>query len=408
MRGAQKRSKKRWRRKQIAMLYAAPRFEAPLTPLNVRVQRCLVSRGDASKRILLMRLGAYGDILMATPLLASLRKAYPDAYLTWMAGPGEVQAVDANPYIDELIVWDGLYFRHAWRHSQFGAAIGRSLSFWRNLRRRRFDVFISLQPEEWPLLVPASGASQTIGIFNTFARHWGEERNPHYRTRYSQAYSRPELHRIDQYLAVLEALGLPKPTAPQMTMGFTAEDQAAMERFLTEHGIGSSDKVVVLAPLTTWPTKCWPADRYAALGDTLAVQDGCRVVLMGAKSEEQTLSQIAAQMSATAAISAGTLAFRESAALIARAQLLVSGDTGPMHVATAVGTPQVALFGATSPLWYGPRTTHAVSLLHEVPCGPCDKKECTQGGENILRCLKLITVDEALSAAETLLASGRP
>ncbi len=356
----------------------------------------------------MMRLGAYGDILMATPLLASLRQAYPDAYLTWIAGPGEAQAIDASPYLDELIVWDGLYFRHAWRHSQFGTAIGRSLRFWRELRRRRFDVFISLQPEEWPLLLLASGASQTIGIFNTFARHWGEERNPHYQKRYSQAYSRPELHRTDQYLAVLEALGLPKPADPQMTIGFTAEDQTAAERFLSAHGIGASEKVAVLAPLTTWPTKCWPADRYAALGNALAAQHNCRVVLIGAKSEEETLAGIAAQMSASAVISAGALSFRVAAALIARAQLLVSGDTGPMHVATAVETPQLALFGATSPLWYGPRSPHALSLLHEVPCGPCDKKECTQVGENLLRCLTLITVDEALSAAEKLLASGRP
>ena len=389
------------------MPYAAPRFQAPLDPVNFPVSRCMVPRNAASKRILLLRLGAYGDILMATPLLASLRQAYPDAYLTWMVGPGEVQAIDANPHLDELIVWDGLYFRHAWRHSQFGTAIGRSLLFWRELRRRRFDIFVSLQPEEWPLLIPASGASQTVGIFNTFARHWGEARNPHYQKRYSQAYSRPEQHRTDQYLAALEALNLPKPSVPQMIIGFTAEDRTEAERFLAAHGISASDKIVVLAPLTTWPTKCWSADRYAALGNALAAKHNCRVVLIGAKSEQETLAQIAAQMKIPSAISAGTLSFREASALIAHAHLLVSGDTGPMHVAAAVGTPQVALFGATSPLWYGPRTPHAISLLHEVPCGPCDKKECSQAGENHLRCLKLITVDEALAAAERLLAPGR-
>ena len=386
-----------------AALHAPPRFEVPLAPCNLPVSRCSVPREAASRRILIMRLGAYGDILMATPLLAALRAAYPDAYLTWLAGPTENQAIDASPYLDELIVWDGAYIRSAWRHGRIGPALVRSVSLLRGLRRRRYDVFISLQPEEWPLLLRAVGAAQTIGVFNTFARHWGEERNPHYRKLYTQAYSRPELHRIDQYLAVLEAFNLPKPADPRLSIGFTLEDKAAADKFLHAHGIGASDAFVVLAPLTTWPTKCWAADRYAALGDALANEHGCRIVLIGTASEGETLAQIASAMSAPAVVAAGALSFRQSAALIARANLLVSGDTGPMHVAAAVGTPQVALFGATSPLWYGPRTGHAISLLHEVPCGPCDKKECSQAGDDYLRCLKLISADEALMAARRLL-----
>ena len=209
-------------------------------------------------------------------------------------------------------------------------------------------------------------------------------------------------------MAVLEALGLPKPADPQMTMGFTAKDKTAAEGFLQAQNIGPAERFVVLAPLTTWPTKCWPAERYAALGDALAGQHGCRIVLIGARREQETLTQIATAMSAPAAVSAGLLSFREAAALIAQSSLLVSGDTGPMHVAAAVGAPQVALFGATSPLWYGPRSPHAVSLLHEVPCGPCDQKECSQVGDNFLRCLKLISVDEALAAAGKLLAPMLP
>ncbi len=390
-----------------AALHAPPRFEVPLLPCNLTVSRCSVSREAASRRILIMRLGAYGDILMATPLLAALRAAYPNAYLTWLAGPTEYQAIDSNPYLDELIVWDGAYIRSAWRHGRIGPALVRSVSLLRELRRRRYDVFVSLQPEEWPLLLRAAGAAQTIGVFNTFARHWGEERNPHYRKLYTHAYSRPELHRIDQYLAVLEAFDLPKPTDPRLSIGFTQEDQATANGFLEVHGIGASDRFVVLAPLTTWPTKCWAADRYAALADALANEHGCRIVLIGAAKEGDTLAQIASAMSAPAAVAAGSLTFRQSAALIARAKLLVSGDTGPMHAAAAVETPQVALFGATSPFWYGPRTNRAISLLHEVPCGPCDKKECSQVGADYLRCLKLITVDEAQAAAGRLLGAAR-
>lgn len=385
------------------MLHAPPQFQAPLTPCNLPVSRCTTTRESAAQRILIMRLGAYGDILMGTPLLAALRAAYPNAYLTWIAGPTEFQAIDASPYLDELIVWDGAYIRSAWRHGRIGPAVVRSFSLWRELRRRQYDVFVSLQPEEWPLLIKASGAAQTIGIFNTFARHWGEERNPHYQKLYTQAYSRPEQHRIDQYLAVLEAFGLPKPTNPRLTMGYTAGDRTAADTFLETQGISGSDAFVVLAPSTTWPTKCWPADRYAALGDALAKEHGCRIVLIGTADEGKALAQIASAMSVPVVVAAGALTFREAAALIARSCLLVSGDTGPMHVAAALGTPQVALFGATSPAWYGPRTPSAISLLHEVPCGPCDQKECNQVDADYLCCLKLISVEEARAAARQFL-----
>ncbi len=384
-------------------LHAPPQFLTPLVPCNLPVSRCAVSRESASRRILLMRLGGYGDILMGTPLLAALREAYPDAHLTWMAGHSEAQAIDANPYLDEVILWDAPYFRSAWRHARYAAAIRRFLAFRRALRSRRYDAFVSLQPEEWPLLTLVSGAAQTIGVFDTFTRHWGEEHHPHYRRFYKDVYSRPELHRIDQYLAVLEAFRLPEPAAPRLSMGFTSEDEAAAAAFLEERGVGPQDTVAALAPLTTWVTKNWPAERYAALGDRLAKDCGCRVVLLGGSGDQETLTQIASQMSAPAVVSAGTLTFREAAALIHRSHLLVSGDTGPMHVAAAVGTPQVALFGATSPLWYGPRVPHALPLLHPVPCGPCDKLSCSQTGNDYLRCLTLITVDEAQAAAGRLL-----
>lgn len=378
-------------------------FSAPLDPCNLPVSRCSVSREAASRRILLMRLGAFGDIILATPLLASLRSAYPDAYLTWLAGPAEAQAIDANPYIDEVIVWDGAFIRTSWRHTRLVTAASHFAAFWRELHRRPSDVFISLQPEEWPLLIWGSGARQTLGVFDTFARHWGRKHNPHYRRLYSQSYSHPDWHRTDQYLAVLEALGLPKPADLHLTMGYTAEDRTAADAFLTSQGIGESEAFVALAPSTTWPTKCWPADRYAALGDALALDHGCRIVLIGAAGEAGTLTKIAAEMSAPAVVAAGAMSFREAATLIDRARLLVSGDTGPMHVAAALGTPQVALFGATSPAWYGPRTDYAISLLHEVPCGPCDQSKCSQAGDDYLRCLTGISVAEARAAADRLL-----
>jgi len=375
-----------------------PQFVPPLTPCNIVVNRCTAPRASATHRILIMRVGAFGDILMGTPLLAALRSAYPNAHLTWIVEHSQVDAINANPYIDELIVWDGSYWKRMVRLGLYLAWLARALRFQRELRARRYDVFISFQPEEWPLLLRGVGAPTAIGVFDTF-RRYSRARHTSRNTRlYTHAYAHPHLpaHRIDQYLLPLDALGLPSSVPKLMSIGFTSQDRDNVQAFLQRAGCADTEKVIVLAPMTTWPSKCWPAERYAELGDLLGRRAGRKVVLVGAGRERESIAAIAAQMTAPPIVAAGDLSFRRMAALLTRAQLVVSGDTGPMHVAAAVGTPFVALFGPTSAAWYGPQDARGAALSHQ--------KFCPNTGDDHLRCLRLITVDEAWHAAERLLA----
>jgi len=112
---------------------------------------------------------------------------------------------------------------------------------------------------------------------------------------------------------------------------------------------------------------------------------------------------IAAGMTERPAIAAGAMTFRQTAALLDRAALLVSGDTGPMHAAAALDTPYVALFGPTAPEWYGPLAGRGQKLFHPVPCGPCDQKHCPNQGDDFERCMRLLTVDEVSEACLSLL-----
>ncbi len=273
------------------------------------------------------------------------------------------------------------------------------------LRQNQYDIFISFQPEEWPLLVAGVGAPITVGVFDTFRRYYRASKTSRNTRLYTHAYTYPNLpdHRIDQYLLTLQALGLPTDVPRQMSIGYTREDAAHAAQFLSENGVSFAERLIVLAPLTTWPTKCWPLERYAALGDALWKQEGCRIVVIGSAKEREAVQGLARQMGARPLVAAGDLTFRQMAALLDRASLVVSGDTGPMHVATALGIPQIALFGPTSPAWYGPRTGQAISLLHPVPCGPCDQKFCPNTGDDHLLCQRLITVAEALQSAISLL-----
>jgi len=380
-----------------------PRFVAPLAPCNLPVRRCPVGREQASHRILIMRAGAFGDILMGTPLLAALRAAYPDAHITWAAEYAESAAIIANPSVDEVLCWDSAYWKRMVRSLRYAPWLVSALKLKRELRRRRYDVFISLQPEEWPLLLLGAGAPASVGIFDTFKRFYGASRRRHYRRLYTHAFAEPELpdHRVDQYLLTLQALGLPLTDPEPMSVGYTLEDKAAADDFLRSRGLASGQGFVVLAPMTTWPTKCWPADRFVALGDAL-VRRGRRIVFIGSAGERTALEEIAARMEAAPVVMAGDLGFRQAAALLDRAALLVSGDTGPMHVAAALGTPQVALFGATSPSWYGPRSGRALVMARPVPCGPCDRKVC-RNTEDPHLCMRLLSVEEVLENAGILL-----
>lgn len=378
---------------------APPEFVLPLLPQNAPVNRCSVSREAASRRILIMRLGAHGDILMGTPLLTALRAAWPDAHLTWIVERKERDSIDAHPLIDEILLWDGAYWKRMLRRGLFPLWLARGLRFRRALRERRYDVFISFQPEEWPLLTRAVNAPMSVGVFDTFRQFQGAQgRSPHTRL-YSTAFTEPDLppHRTDQYLLPLRALGLPEPADKRMSLGYTSEDAQAAAQVL-----GATERFAVLAPMTTWPSRCWPAERYAELGDALARTHGCRIVLIGSAKERPQVEAIAAQMKTPPLVAAGALRFREMAALIARACLLVSGDTGPMHVAAALGVPYIALFGPTPVEGRAPLAGRGLSLLHPVPCGPCDQKVCRHVDENERLCLRRISVEEVLAAARSL------
>ena len=358
-----------------------------------------------------MRTGAFGDILMGTTLLRHLRRRWPDCHLTWLVEHSERQAIDANPFIDETLIWNGRYWSRALRRrestlkrSQFGLlsppTLLRALRFHNALRAKRYDIFLSFQPEEWPLLTQYVGASVRIGIFDTFARYYGapyEGTNPYLFTHSYIAPARAE-HRIDQYLLSLEALGIPDDGDRRMSLGYTEDDRREAEQFLTERGFDDKTPFIILVPNTTWPTKCWQEANWALLGDALTAQ-GFKVILTGSKKEKPLIESVAAQMKSPAVVAAGNLTFRQMAALIHRAALLVSGDTGPMHAAAALETPYVALFGPTSPRWYGPLSGKGTTLLHPVPCGPCDQKFCPNIGDTHEICMRLLTVEEVYAAA---------
>jgi heptosyltransferase-1 len=376
----------------------------PLLPANHMVQRCPTSRREAPQRILIVKFGALGDILMATPLLTALRRAYPEAYLTWLVEDKNAQAIDANPFIDEIMLWDSSQWSlmrstrpRNWVKNRFGLRWLNGLARLNYHLKRRFDTVITFHPEHWQFLLDAVAPKISVGVFQSS----GEQKRD-YISRYTKAYTEKDfpLGQTDIYLLPTEVLGLPPATDKRMVMGYTTEDFNSVDCLLRTHRVGP--KFVVLAPLTTWPSKCWPEERWSSLGNAL-VEQGNQVVLIGTKGEAKAVERVAAGMQASSVMLAGALSFREVGALIARAELCISSDSGPMHVAAAVNTPYVSLFGPTSPARWAPAEGRGNVLLHPVPCGPCMKITCPNPPESQMLCMDLLTVAEVLEAALRIL-----
>ncbi len=390
------------------MLY--PKFLASLVPTNISVQRCLVPRNEASIRIIIVKQGALGDILMATPLVSALRQAYPNAFITWLVEHTNVEAVDANPHIDEVIIWDSNYWRDLlpsrWKkwldvpRRWFGLRwLTSALIMAHQLRQRRFDVFLTLSAHEWPLLVVGARAPLSIGL---------EETDDDCYKRFYKIYLGRDLptHRTDKYLCMLEAMDLPSSMNKQMIIGYTASDAAAVNNLLEQHDISHGKPFVVLAPQTTWLSKNWSPIHYAALADRLTRDHGCRVVLTGTERECLHVEAIGRMMNEDFVSTAGLLSIRQMSALIDKATLVISGDTGPMHIAAAVGTPYVALFGPTNPAHYAPLSGRGITLAHPVPCGPCESMLCKNLDENYILCMRLLSVEKVFEAATVFLTRG--
>jgi ADP-heptose:LPS heptosyltransferase len=376
-------------------------------PANIAPRRCAVraGRGSATHRILVARTIAAGDIVMSTPLLAALRQAWPDAWITYLVEGAGREAINANPYVDELLLWDTAYWKNLTRRGLYPLWFLRALALRRLLHAHRFDIFLSLQPEDWSLLPRNVGAPVRIGVFDTF-REYHRARRTSRRTRlYTHVFTHEDLppHRTDQYLLPLRALGLPEPADKRMTIGYTEADRELAEHFSDEHEL--ADRFVVVAPQAGWPSRCWPAERYAALGDALAAEHRCGVVLIGEAGDREALEGISARMRARAVTAAGRFGFRGMAALIARAALLVSGDTGPMHVAAAVGTPYLALFRADA--GGRPRAARRASGARSpIRCRAAratGSAAANTGADDHLLCLRKITAEEARAAAGRLM-----
>lgn len=344
-------------------------------------------------RILIVRLSALGDIVHALPVLNALRKQFPDAEIDWL--------VEEN-YAATLALAAGLHRRIIVRASanvssgdvvSFASTGGyfRAMSF---LRSQHYDAALDLQgllkSATW---ARASGAKRVIG----FDRD--DLREPLAASLYSETV-KPDVsgHVIRKNLSILRAFGV-EPGPAELLLQPPAS--AAMIKAIQT--AGGSNGYIVINPGAAWPNKCWPPDRFGAVATALRDRTGLHsLVTWGPK--ERALAESVSQASAGAAAPAPPTSISDLAALMRSAALAISGDTGPLHIAAAVGTPIVGLFGPTRPERNGPWEPRDEVISRSDTCVCHHKRQCLRGAP----CINEIKVEQVIAAAERRLRSGRP
>lgn len=337
----------------------------------------------APGNIIVIQTAFIGDAILTLPLIQVARKKFPDSRIDIVVTPRSQDLFVNHPDIREVIPFDK-------RGKDNG--LGGLLRLSRHLQSRSYDLALvphrSIRSAALALL---AGIPVRIGFSNSAGRFLLT----------STAKYRKELHEIERNLSLLEplAIGVVQRELPRL---FPSEaDQKKVDRFLIELEVGNPEKLIAIAPGTIWNTKRWLKERFASLA--VKFDDaGLEVVLIGGPEDEGICSEIRTlSKSSLVHDASGALTLPQSAELIRRCRLLISNDSAPMHLATAVGTPVVAIFGATVPA-FGFAPTGPFDVVIEtlgLKCRPCS----IHGGEKCpiktFDCMYYISHDRVFQSA---------
>jgi lipopolysaccharide heptosyltransferase I len=301
-------------------------------------------------RIGIVKLSSIGDVVHTLPLAAALRRDVPGAWVAWVAEEREAALLDAHPDLDAVVRVDTRGWRRRVRRlSGLGPALREVARARRALRALQLDVAIDAQGlVKSGAIVQATGAPVRIG----FAVARCRERASALFTNRRVSPGRQAGHVVDQYLTLLDPLGV-EPGAPVFRVPEWPAAERRVAGWLAGLGLEPGDRVVVLCPGAGRPDKRWPAAAFRALAAGLRAEPGAAVVVAWGPGERGPADKIAAGLDPGVAVAPAT-DLHELAALLRRASLVVGGDTGPLHLAAALGTACLGLFGPTPAARNGP------------------------------------------------------
>ena len=327
-------------------------------------------------RIFILKPSALGDIVQALPLLASLRKSFPGRYIAWGVKEKFSELLEKHPYLDEVIVW-------------------KERGFWKfviEIRRRKFDIVLDLQ-----------GLFRTglVTYLSKAPQRWGfskEEAKEHQFMFLNIRIPTKSTHIVEKYLDFAEHL-----QADRIIEFLIPEKESAREyigQYLQRINILPDDKLIALIQSTGWENKTWKPERFAQLGRLLSLKENWKVIVIwGLGESEKQKAQAINRIAANKLLIAPQTTISQLVSLLKRCSMAIGGDTGPLHLAAALGLPVVGLYGPTPPSRNEPCTQKKEIIYHNLPCSPCWKRTCKNKANE---CMDFIQVEEVMQRIENL------
>jgi lipopolysaccharide heptosyltransferase II len=332
---------------------------------------------ENKKKILIFNVNWLGDVLFSTATIRNIRQNFPDSFIACIIPPRCQPVLEGNPYLDEIIIFD--------EEKEHKGLFGK-LKFVSYLKKIKFDTVFLLHrsfSRAWITLL--AGIPERIGYYTP--------KRGFLLTKNIKPIDANSLHRIDYYLNIIKDAGL--KVSDRKTDFFVGDkDLESVDKFLNDHGISEDDFLVGINPGGNWNPKRWPKDYFIELARSLIKEFSAKVIITGGSKDLPLAEEIRTAVEGQAILACGIFNLKQSAVLYQIFNSFITADTGPLHIANAVGAKNIiALFGPTHPAITGPVPQDNITILQkDVGCKiPCYVVNCQDN-----RCMKAITPEEAM------------
>lgn len=350
---------------------------------------------DNTKGILVVQLGDIGDVVLSFPVVRALKETFPGAKTLFVVREKARDLAEECPWVDDVLAVDQ-------KKRTLFSEIGYQGSFFKQLRKFGADLALDLRTgTRGAVIVALSGARRRIGFYASDGKLW---RNRVFTDLWFPK-PRPGRHMTEYLLSVIQAVDVNvEHFSPEMRV--SEENRQKAGTLFEQEGIGQEAPLVAVQPFSLWAYKEWEAAKYADLISRLVAKHGVRVLIIGSPDEAARAGAIAERVKDGRVHSlAGKTSIGLLPAVLERCRLFIGGDSAGIHIAAAVGTPTVGIYGPASSACWAPRGDRHRVVNKDWPCVPCNLKGCD--GSGISRCLEALTVTEALAVADRQLENPK-
>ena len=344
--------------------------------------------------ILIVKLSAIGDVIHTLPALNAIRNYYPDANITWLVEEDAAPLVIGHKALDRVIVSKRKRWLKALKSLSLLSTIKEVHGFIKVLRDTRYDMILDFQALlKSGILIALARGQRKIG-FGKGLEHM--EHSYMFLNERIPAIDM-EIHALTRGMVLLNAIGIPTNEI-EYKLPVSNDDCEKVDELMKRHDINGVKFLIAINPVAKWESKLWPKERFARLADMIIDEYDARIIFTGGSEDRHIIQDIMSAMKGRALNLAGHTTLKMLAALYKKTVLVISTDTGPMHLAAAMETPVVAIFGPTAPWRTGPYGSGHRVVRADPECSPCFKRQC-----ETIDCMHQISEDRVMAEVRSVM-----